>query len=40
MNHVQIYEHSESTFVFAVVVVVVVVILESYIDYLQSSQNV
>ena len=37
MNHVQIYEHSESTFVFAVVVVV---ILESYIDYLQSSQNV
>ena len=33
------YEHSESTFVFAVVVVVVV-ILESYIDYLQSSQNV
>ena len=39
MNHVQIYEHSESTFVFAVVVVVVVVILESYIDYLQSSQN-
>ena len=38
MNHVQIYEHSESTFVFAVVVVVV--ILESYIDYLQSSQNV
>lgn len=39
MNHVQIYEHSESTFVFAVVVVVVV-ILESYIDYLQSSQNV
>lgn len=32
------YEHSESTFVFAVVVVVV--ILESYIDYLQSSQNV
>ena len=40
MNHVQIYEHSESTFVFAVVVVVVVVILESHIDYLQSSQNV
>ena len=38
MNHVQIYEHSESTFVFAVVVFVV--ILESYIDYLQSSQNV
>ena len=38
MNHVQIYKHSESTFVFAVVVVVV--ILESYIDYLQSSQNV
>ena len=32
MNHVQIYEHSESTFVFAVVV-----ILKSHIDYLQSS---